>query len=159
MLNVSQYRTHVVDPALTHIGLYSRAASNLVLGTHVYESKLKHLVQLPNGPALGMGQMEPASFDDLWYRYLDRHLDLKLKALDLVTLRWLGEPGATEMIGNMYFACAMTRIKYFSVPAPLPRYDDILGMARYYKQYYNTELGKGTAEGYMEDYNLYIKEV
>ena len=60
----------VVRPTLKKLGLYSLAAERLIVGTIYQESHAKYLKQLGNGPALGVIQMEPATYGDIWDNYL-----------------------------------------------------------------------------------------
>ena len=46
----------------------------------------------------------------------------------------------------------MARIHYLRVPEALPAADDVVGLAAYWKRYYNTELGAGTVEKFVESY-------
>ena len=48
----------------------------------------------------------------------------------------------------------MARIKYWRVPKKLPVENDIEGMAKYWKDYYNTSLGKGTPEKFIKAYEV-----
>ncbi|WP_157098735.1 hypothetical protein [Novosphingobium rosa] len=67
MYNASVFRTNVVDVALKTIGMYSAAASDLLLGTAVHESGgFRWNRQLGNGPARGYFQMEVATHNDIW---------------------------------------------------------------------------------------------
>jgi hypothetical protein len=54
------------------------------------------------------------------------------------------------MHGNHFYAAAMCRVFYLRVPERLPQADDSAAMARYWKRYYNTHLGKGTVEGFLQ---------
>lgn len=61
-----------------------------------------------------------------------------------------------NLIGNLYYQCAIARCKYLMSPEPLPAHDDVEGMAKYWKKWYNSEDGKGTAQGFIEKYNKYV---
>jgi len=41
------------------------------------------------------------------------------------------------------------------VPAPLPDAGDLGGLARYWKRYFNTPKGAGTAAGFIESYRRF----
>ena len=60
-----------------------------------------------------------------------------------------------QLKGNLYYAVAMCRIHYYRVSEALP--NDLEGMARYWKKYYNTELGKGTVEEFIHNYEQAVK--
>lgn len=149
MLDVSQVREFVVRPALQHIGLWSLAAEELVLGTGLQESRLRYIKQLGRGPALGLFQMEPATHDDIWFNYLRYQIELRNLVKGLAPHTHKFHPTAEALIGHLPYAAAMCRVHYRRVRAPLPAAGDIEGQAKYWKRYYNTELGKGTVEEYM----------
>jgi hypothetical protein len=46
----------------------------------------------------------------------------------------------------------MARLHYKRVKASLPAANDLINQAKYWKVYYNTALGKGTPEKYIQDY-------
>ena len=48
-LDLQQLRVDIVRRSLTHIGLWSQAAENLVLGTALTESRARYLRQLGTG--------------------------------------------------------------------------------------------------------------
>jgi len=160
MLNVKQFKSLVLDPTLKEAELYSSDASDLILGTLLAESNLEHIKQIGGGPAVGLLQMEPATFDDIFYRYLNRTDKKELK--HIVDMFLIPEhPSYTitrpfyQLITNLPFAVLMARIRYLMVPAPIPK--TIEGQAAYWKQYYNTEEGAGTIEKYLRNWTT-IKE-
>ena len=69
MLDTTQFTNHVIQPVLLDLGLYSKAAEELLLGTAIQESRLKYLVQIGGGPALGVYQMEIATEFDIIKNY------------------------------------------------------------------------------------------
>jgi len=149
MLHIQQFRTRVVRPVLQAIGAYSPAAENLVLGTALQESNLHYLVQLGDGPARGLYQMEPATHDDIWRNYLAYREEMRERVLSFLVG---GRDRAEQLVWNLGYATAMCRVHYMRVPAPLPDAADIRGLAVYWKQHYNTPLGKGTPEEFAEKF-------
>jgi len=138
---------------LKGIDLYSEYAVELLLGTAAQESRMGiYIKQLNNGPALGIFQMEPATFKDIVQSYLSRKPELseKIKIISGVDcykeeyLEW-----------NISFAICMSRVFYLRIPKEIP--EDLPGQAGYWKKYYNTYLGMGTEEEYIKNYNAYIK--
>lgn len=152
-MNADQLLSLVITPALQHIGAYSEAAAELVLGTGIQESHLKYLKQLNNGPAVGIFQMEPATYSDIKTNYLAYRHDLAAKIKELELPRFADN--ANEMIGNLYYAAAMCRVHYLRVFAALPVAGDLVGQATYWKAHYNTHHGKGTVEEYIENWKRY----
>lgn len=149
-MDLRQFRDFIIRPALNHIGLYSLAAEQMVLGTALTESGLTYIDQLDNknepGPAYGFFQMERRTHDDLWDNWLMHKPELSAKVTDLV---FDGFPRISQLHGNHFYAAAMCRIFYRRVGSPIPMEGDLIGMARYWKAYYNTRLGKGTVEGFI----------
>ncbi len=133
---------YVIIPTIDNLGLNQRGAAELLLGTAMVESRLKYLRQLSDGPALGLFQMEPDTHDDIWEHYLAWRADLRRKVETLVS-HW--PPGPTQMVGNLWYACAMARILYRRVPVRLPALC-AEKMAGYHKKYYNTYLGATKVE-------------
>ena len=151
MINPKQIRDLIIRPTLDLVLPDSTgAATELLLGTCAQESDSgTYLAQLPNGPALGIWQMEPATHDDIWTSFLTNHKSLADKIKTLAPVN----SGAQEMIGNLWYACAMARMLYYRVPAALPAQGDFNAQARYYKQYYNTPLGAATVDQYLGNWN------
>ena len=138
MIDVADFRTLVVRPTLQAIGLHSKAAENLLVGTAVQESHLTFLAQKGGGPALGVYQIEPATHDDVFTNGRGA--------------RWTANLGAPRLVTDLAYATAVARIIYYRRPEPLPAATDIEGLAGYWKQHYNTPLGKGTAAEWAANY-------
>jgi len=150
-IDVCQLREYVVRPALQRIEPiipWSQKAENLVIGTGIHESQIRYVDQLADGPgpAYGIFQMERLTYEDIWKTYVPIVSGLRAKLLDLAGFDALALPPVTELHGNLFFAAAMCRVFYRRISAALPAADDAPAMARYWKRYYNTPLGKGTME-------------
>ena len=143
-----------IRPALQHIGHHSAAAEQLVLGTAAQESHLTYRRQLGGGPARGLFQMEGATHDDIWNTYLRYKTDLKAKVEQLVPGR--AQPSVEELVNNDKYAAAMCRIRYLRAPGAIPAAGDLAGMAKYWKDHYNTYLGAGKPSEYIENWNRYV---
>lgn len=156
-LEPSHVLKYVIRPVLTRLekaqpGMNSVAAEKLVLGTMVYESRLVWMKQLAGGPAMGLGQMEPNTFLDLWKRAAfkpDLFTALRSTLVDFLA-------PLEQMTGNLYLQVAMCRLLYWYAPGPLPL--DIKGLSEYYKKHYNTHLGAGSADGWRHDFLLYLED-
>lgn len=154
MIHVPDFRDCVVAPTLRYLGLHSLAAEQLVLGTAVHESGLRYLRQLGGGPALGLFQMEPATHRDIWRNYLAfkpvlAGRVLKMRALWATTER--------QLTNNAAYACAMCRLHYYRRREPLPKTGDAQALGWYWKRYYNTESGAGTATQFVTVFDEYVK--
>lgn len=157
MIDPIQMRDYIVRPVLRHLEPeipYTLAAEQLLLGTAAQESRLGYLHQLGRGPAVGIWQMEPFTHDDLWRTTLlgaSNPLARKVRTLELPD--WYGND-AKEMAGNLYYACAMARVFYRRIQAPLPPVFDARAMGDYWKKYYNTVHGKGTVDEFIASWQL-----
>lgn len=144
---------YIIIPILDYIGMNSKSAVNLLLGTAAQESRLGEYLHQINGPALGIYQCEPNTLDDIFNKYLRHRKELLKKVLKLSAL---GLTRSKNAEGNLYYATAIARIHYYRVFEPLPSSDDIEGLANYWKKYYNTEKGKGTTEEFINNYKRYV---
>lgn len=156
-IDVKQFKERVVAPVLNQIGLNEPARVSLVLGTCLHESHLIYLVQLPNGPALGVGQMEPATHSDLWDNYLRYQLPLAGKIRSLLPDYFAQgiNPPVDYLIGNLNYAVAMIAVHYRRVKAALPD-NSPTSLAQYWKAFYNTYQGKGTIEQALQHFEAAV---
>lgn len=136
-----------IRPALYKLRLWTPAAEELLLGTAIVESDLRHRRQFAPGPARGLFQMEPRTHKDIWKNFLAYKAALR-EAVDALRSSPSAD-GLTELEHNDTYAAALARIHYLRAPAPLPLAGDVAGMAMYWKQYYNTWRGKGEEAKYM----------
>lgn len=150
MLDPIQFRDLIIVPTLRGLAhyepcLYSAVAVNLLLGTALAESGLRDLKQRGGGPALGLYQMEPATYYDTmtWLR------SQRPVWWENLMNEYQGEPSPNQLIGDLPLATAMARLKYWRDPEPLPVADDILGLASMWKRIYNTPAGAGRIEHFM----------
>lgn len=143
-LDVEQLRIHIVRPVLQRLDLWSANAESLVLGTALHESHARYIRQI-KGPAMGIYQMEPATHYDLHKSFLSKNTTLKIRVNQYAGFFSGDLPDPGEMIGNLYYATAMCRIHYRRIKAPLPT-NEPYALSQYWKDFYNTRLGKGTVE-------------
>jgi len=158
-IDPNQFRQLIIRPALEALGgrLWSPSAENLLMGTAAQESRLGNYIhQLGRGPAVGPFQMEPATHDDIWERYLRYKRWLNITVHEAAGIEGEEKLPADYMIYNLRYAAAMARIHYLRVPQALPEADDIEGLAAYWKRYYNTYLGAGTVEEFIENYHRFV---
>ena len=151
------YKEHLrelIADTLNEIDLYSDDAVNLLMGTAAQESHLgKYLKQLKSGPALGIFQMEPNTYNDILDNYLKYKSALWEDVQDTCLIQALPKQHES-LIYNIKLAICMARIHYLRVTEPLPT--DLSGYANYWKKYYNTYLGAGTTEEFIHNYKKYV---
>ena len=136
--------------------LYSRVVVNLILGTSAKESDFGTFFrQLGGGPARGCCQMEPATERDIWDNYLYFGRADKRKAIYRISgVRSASNNGALEW--NIAYAICMCRLHYRRISEPFPEYDNIEGLAHYWKAHFNTSAGAGTVQQFIEKWDQFI---
>ena len=154
MINADQLRNLIILPVLERLepafpGAKNPAAVNLLLGTAFHESLGGTYIKQIQGPALGIYQMEPATHDSLWDNYIN-YGEHRVSAIHGFTRH--GNHG--QLIYDLNYATAMARIAYYSESFPWCAPDDVMGLGEIWKEYYNTPLGAGTIEQFMEHYPL-----
>ena len=124
--------------------LYSPAAIELLLGTAASESDMGEITKQVGGQALSIFQIERDTFQDLQARF-GKQYGFNKKIF-------------TDVRYDHKLAALVARLKYRSIKSPLPKAGDTVGQAKYWKKYYNTEMGKGTIKGYLAKYKVYCYE-
>lgn len=142
----------LIASVLKELNLHSDNAVNLLIGTAAQESHLgRYRKQLGGGPALGIFQMEPATFDDIVKNYLRYKPEL---AARIERVARISRFKAEDLENNDLLATCMARVHYLRVRESIP--SDLEGWARYWKRYYNTPLGKGTEEEFIANYKRFV---
>ncbi len=158
MISLSDFRA-LVTHILNELGhpYVSADAISLVVRTCVYESDLYHLKQVGGGPARGFPQIELLTAKDILGRYLglERKADLRSRVhatlgFDPVALVDDDYQLDLQLQGNMILGIVCCRLKYGMIPNPLPPKDDRKAQGEYYRQWYNTAGGKGSAEEFVK---------
>jgi len=159
MIDPLHLKTYVIEPVLETMASYDPRmndpkAVNLLLGTAAQESEMGLWLGqhgMTDG-AKGIFQMEDATFYDIKDRYLAQP---DKEPLRLLLSQWAPDTSSPEILaGNLYAATFFARVHYWMVPEPLPEY--IEEQAEYYKQHYNTPLGKATVEQYMDRWDQFV---
>ena len=142
--NCAQFKD-LIEEVLKEVGLHSHSATALLLGTAAKESGFgTYLHQLGRGPAHGAFQIEEGTFNYLKKKYQEQFP--VIKDFTFNQLRW-----------DLRASIIMARLKYLSIKSRLPDGDDLLGMAKYWKQHYNTEAGSGTVPQFVKSWKMYVK--
>src|ERR1041385_1269277 len=148
-INVNQLIELVIRPALKQMDAYSSAAEQLVIGTAAKESACGfYLHQMGEGPACGIWQMEPATYQNCWNEYLIDHP--VTKRLILSSCGYAFAPPADRLITDMKLAAMMCRVKYLWISHALPAFGDITAQAYYWAKYYNGNPVTGLPARYIE---------
>lgn len=161
-LDPEQLVRHIIRPVLQRrLDLWSPSAEVIVLGTALVESELKYVDQIDKankpGPAFGLWQCEGPTHADIYHNWLGSRLELKRRVLRLAG-HYSGDfPDPSELVGNLFYACAMCRIHYRRVKAALPPTNDAAAMAAYHKRWYNTVEGKTRLEESVKHFQFAIE--
>lgn len=127
--------------------MLSDAAVELLMMTAAHESRLGTKlyqddgdVEIEGNLAAGVMQIEPFTYKDIINRFVGPEYP-ELKPQPFHTL-----------ITDIKQSIIIARLKYWDYPEPLPAADNVPGLARYYKRYYNTAKGKARTAQVMRDY-------
>tara|TARA_R100000458_G_scaffold13356_1_gene11128 strand:- start:120 stop:602 length:483 start_codon:yes stop_codon:yes gene_type:complete len=152
-MNQRQIRK-LIDHILKKIDLYSEQASELVFLTGLVESRYEYIRQMGDGPACSPFQVETATAYDICKNYLvyKKALAKRIASAVHVPIDVIFNPDREQLKEllwyNLAFGAIFCRLVYRRVPSALPR--DTEGMAKYWKQNYNTMLGKGTVQHFLD---------
>ena len=150
-----------IRPALEACGpaFATPAAERLVLGTAAAESGFAELHQRGRGPAMGLWQMEPATFFDLRDRFLAGRPQLRAAALRYASGGMLADIEPHELAWNLRVGALFCRLRYAMDPRQLPDAGDLQAEAETWKRVYNTHLGAGTVDHYLRAWQLHCARI
>lgn len=155
MLIASQLREFIIKPALYDLNLSGEDAEELLLFTCAVESEGGTYIKQVNGPALGIYQMEPATYNDIWQNFIkDKRSLLLMLGSNFNTF---SQPDEQRLMYDLRFATAMCRIHYLRNSVNLPSKGDIVGMWDYYKHFYNSSLGSAKQSESIAKYLAFVK--
>lgn len=154
-MDVEAFRQDLIRPALKAANLWSESAENLLLGTALAESELQVVKQFGNGPAVSFFQIEPVTYEDI-VKYLRRY-DKRMLKEKILTACYIDIFPPTECLTwNIRLAVLIARTVYWRIPQPLPQANDVEAHAAYWKEHYNSNLGQGTIEHYLNIWRRYV---
>ena len=154
MLNIAQLREFIIKPALHDLVMYSPEAEELLVFTCAVESNGCSYIKQESGPALGIYQMEPRTYNDIWQNYVVKKGSLILTMISNFHASFM--PDEQRLMYDWRFATAMARLFYAIIPEPLPNPKDIDALWCYYKIYYNTKLGAAQKAESIKKYSTYL---
>lgn len=156
MFNHTQFRDYIVVPTLNLLNMYSKDAEELLVFTCAAESNGGTYIKQVNGPALGIYQMEPKTYTDIWQTYIPSKSGL----LTILALNFNCPiaPNPGRLIYDLKFASVMTRLFYARFKEPIPSHTDVDAIWDYYKKYYNTTEGKADKDACIKQYNKFTNQ-
>ena len=124
--------------------------------TAAQESHCGKYIEQINGPALGIFQMEPATVTDTYSNFL-KYKPLLLSIVEQFTVMhpYSEQAANLNQRANLPYQIVMARVYYMRFSEKIPPYVDVWALARYWKKYWNTPLGKGTPEEALANYRRY----
>lgn len=148
-MNTKQYKELVIEvlKRMSKIkkSFYSKDAVDLIIETAITESgNFKYLKQI-KGPAVGFTQIEPDTIKDCWNNYIIYRKDL---TAFILSLGFNPDDMEFSIWSNLGLQIAFTRICYYRRPGKIPGTKE--ERASYWKKEYNTILGKGTIQHYLD---------
>lgn len=99
--------------------------------------------------------MEPMTLQDLWDNYLKYRPD-RAQSLRRKGLNGLPYDSPLNLVYSLPYAVLAARLHYLRVPEGLPQVNDWVGMEAYWKEHYNTPLGRGTPEEFLHNVERYL---
>lgn len=154
MFDVNQFRQNIVLPVLHDLQMYTKELSELIVFTCAVESAGGTYVKQLNGPAVGIYQIEPNSYTDLWVNFIIRQPFI----VNLLTLNFAVHrmPPADALITDLRLATAMCALFYKRHKVIIPS-TEVEELWELYKKYYNTELGKAEHDASLKAYAKFVK--
>lgn len=144
----------LIEDTLKQLGLHTLDSANLILGTIAQESAYgKYRKQLGSGPALGICQMEPATFNDIVLNFLKYKPELAAKIKQVAQV---SEFNPNDLYLNDRLSICMCRAHYLRCKEAIP--NSVEGYAKLWKLRYNTPLGAGTEKEFIENYERYVTD-
>lgn len=154
MFNINQFRESIVQSTLKDLMMYSQEAEELIVFTCATESMGGTFLRQVNGPALGIYQMEPETYFDIWEHYLKLNSHLCMRMVSNFNV--VNMPSPDRMIYDLRYATAMARLFYARIMQPLPPSNDVDAIWDYYKLYYNTARGKAVKQESLMRYHHFL---
>ena len=99
-------------------------------------------------PAIGFWQIEPATLDDMIDNYIKYRSKYKIELIDLGMK--FDNSKIISVMSNMAIQAALCRLHYRRDKDPIPSWTDLEAQGAYWKRIYNTPLGRGTVEHFVE---------
>ena len=155
----SELRHYVVRPTLKHMGMWSQAAENLLLGTAARESGLGFHLKLANTQALGIYQISPKMHRNIWDHFLATKSDLSSLVRGLASQREFLSHPHHELATNLAYATAIAWLIYWRTKINIEEIDsnDIQALGRVWQKYFHSRC-PGTVQSFIDSYQEQITE-
>ncbi len=154
MLDVNQFREVIVLPALHGLQLYTKELAELLVFTCAVESAGGTYIKQIHGPAVGIFQIEPAVFTELWVNCIIRNPSY----INLLTMNFHVHqmPKPDELMTDLKLSAAICGL-YYKWKKVNPLQMDAEYLWGLYKEFYNTKNGKAEHETSLKAYAKFCK--
>ena len=137
----------IAEEVLYKLNKYSDDALAMIIRTGNAETGYRKLIQYGGGPGLGFFQVELATAQDI----LDNYVQYRPAYLKVLMELGLDAENLEFCIKtNIALQIAFCRLHYMRDKNPIPSWTDLEAQASYWKDVYNTHLGKGTIKHFVE---------
>jgi hypothetical protein len=152
----TELRQWVIKPTLKRLGVYSKAAENLLLATAAQESGLGSHLKPAGQRALGIYQIHSLSHRHIWDDHLALHSDLASLVRGLASQQYFLSHPHAELATNLSYATAIAWFMYARHDSfSLPKHDDVNALARAWKRFYHPK-SKSTIDDFSNNFSRYI---
>jgi len=161
MIDIKQTKD-LVKRILTKLGskYSSDDAVNLIVGTMIIESRFKYFRQMNDGPARGFAQLEINSVLDVinnWLKFRPAMIDRCVFAT-MIPKSFFDKADKQDwdylIETNFAAQVVFARLCYWRAPQKMP--STMSGWSKYWKKWYNTELGSGEESEFIEQVSKYL---
>jgi len=143
----SQFRDFVVKPTLKQLGVQSKSAENLLLGTAAQESGLGFHFKQKHQHGIGIYQISPQRHTKVWDNYLVDQPELASQIRGLASQHEFLENPHAELATNLRYATAIAWMIYQQAAITLPQdSDDIVDLANIWARHFHCRPGANTKE-------------
>jgi len=133
----SELCQHVIRPTLIYLGRHSPTAEALLLGAAASQSALGAALDDRRGH--GLYRIAELRHQLLWDHHLARDPDLASRVRGLASQHAFLASPHLELTVNLRYATAIAWLLVEAADAPLPAADDLLGLARVWRQVFQPQ--------------------
>ncbi len=154
----TELRQWVIKPTLKRLGVYSKAAENLLLATAAQESGLGSHLKPAGQRALGIYQIHSLSHRHIWDDHLAQRSDMASVVRGLASQHdFLSQPHA-ELATNLSYATAIAWFMYARhADFCLSKDDNVETMASLWKRFYHPK-SKISVKDFSANFDRYVSQ-
>ncbi|WP_263078568.1 hypothetical protein [Endozoicomonas sp. Mp262] len=153
-----ELRHYIIRPSLKHIGMWSLAGENLLLGTAACESGLGTHIKFQNHQSLGLYQISPKMHKNIWDNFLAPQPELSSKVRGLASQReFLAHPHY-ELVTNLSYSSVIAWLIYYRTGCNVKKITpgDILGLGKLWHKYFHNHHRPSSPQYFVSCYHQLI---